>query len=158
MTAAPNPGDLGVLSKDESLGEPFLTEVLSSLVRTNSINEPGAYEAAMAHRVSDWLEETRADVTFVESLPDRPSVAAVLAGSSDGPRLVLNGHMDTHPLDDASLWTTDPFGAEVKDGFLYGRGACDMKAGLTVQIAVARYLSQYADRLKGSLVLHFRDR
>ena len=93
----------------------------------------------MATRVAAWLEPTGAEVTLVESLPGRHSVGAVLAGSGDGPRLVLNGHMDTVAIDDPKLWQTDPFEPVVKeDGFLYGRGACDMKAGLTVQIAVAR--------------------
>ncbi len=70
--------------------------------------------------------------------------------------MVLNGHMDTVPIDNEALWTTDPFGAEIRDGFLFGRGACDMKAGLAVQIGVAHYLSQIdPGELKGSLVLHF---
>ena len=63
--------------------------------------------------------------------------------------------MDTVAIDDESLWTVAPFGAEVRDGFMYGRGSCDMKAGLTVQLAVAHYLSKFPDRLTGSLVLHF---
>jgi acetylornithine deacetylase/succinyl-diaminopimelate desuccinylase-like protein len=72
-----------------------------------------------------------------------------------GPTLVLNGHMDTVPIDDPGLWTAKPFGAEVRDGFLYGRGSCDMKAGLTVAIAVARYLAARRDRLRGTLVCQF---
>ena len=92
---------------------------------------------------------------IVEGLPGRPSVGAVIHGRGDGPRLVLNGHMDTIAIDDESLWTAAPFAAEVRDGFMYGRGSCDMKAGLTVQLAVAHYLSKFADRLNGALVLHF---
>ena len=149
-----DPGDIDVLGKDPTLRDPFLTDVLASLVRTPSVN-PGTSEQSMATRVAEWLKDTPAEVTFVEFAPGRPSVGAVLEGSGSGPRLVLNGHADTVPIDDAQRWTTDPFGAEVKDGFLYGRGACDMKAGLTVQIAVAHYLSRHIDRLKGSLVLHF---
>ncbi len=149
-----DPGDIDVLGNDPTLRDPFLTDVLASLVRTPSVN-PGTSEQSMATRVAEWLKDTPAEVTFVEFAPGRPSVGAVLEGSGSGPRLVLNGHVDTVPIDDADRWTTDPFGAEVKDGFLYGRGACDMKAGLTVQIAVAHYLSRHIDRLKGSLVLHF---
>ena len=149
------PGDIDAIKADETLSDPFVTEVLASLVREDSRNEPGFYEAGMAARVATWLEPTTAEVTMVESLPGRESVAAVLEGSGDGPRLVLNGHMDTHPIDDPELWTTDPIGAEIRDGFMYGRGSCDMKAGLTAQIAVAHYLSRHMDALKGSLVLHF---
>ena len=146
--------DVAELIDDPALGEPFLVEVLGSLVRARSVN-PGIYEAEMAERVVEWLRPTAAKVTVVEFEPGRPSVAAVLEGSGDGPRLVLNGHMDTHPLDEEGLWTADPFGGEIRDGFMYGRGACDMKAGLTTQIAAAHHLSKHADRLKGSLVLQF---
>ena len=153
-TKADNPADLASLRQDDFLAEPFLVDVLASLVQTKSVN-PGIYEAEMARRVGTWLEGTRADVSYVESLPGRPSVGAVIRGRGDGPRLLLNGHMDTVAIDDEGLWTVEPFGAEIRDGFMYGRGSCDMKAGLTVQLAVAHYLSKFADRLTGSLVLHF---
>lgn len=149
--------DAGVpqVAQDEALAEPFLVDVLSSLVRTRSVN-PGVFEAEMAAAVAEWLEPTGAKVTFVESLPGRHSVGAVLTGSGDGPRLVLNGHMDTVPIDDESLWETPPFEPMLKDdGFLYGRGSCDMKAGLTTQIVTALHLAKHRQRLKGTLVLHF---
>ncbi|MGI9659357.1 MAG: M20 family metallopeptidase [Gaiellaceae bacterium] len=148
-------GNIEALKAEPTLSQDFVTEVLASLVKEDSRNEPGVYEAGMAARVARWLEPTAATVTMVESLPGRPSVGAVIEGSGEGPRLVLNGHMDTHPLDDLDAWTTDPTGAEIRDGYMYGRGSCDMKAGLTAQIAVAHYLSKHAAELKGSLVLHF---
>jgi succinyl-diaminopimelate desuccinylase len=146
---------LAALRSAPSLSEPFLVEVLSSLVKTRSVN-PGTSEKAMADLVEGWLTERSISSTQVEFAPGRPSVAAVIKGAQEGPTLVLNGHMDTVPIDNESLWTTDPFGAEVRDGFLYGRGACDMKAGLAIQIGVAHYLSEIdPGELKGSLVLHF---
>jgi len=138
---------------DGALGETFLVEVLGSLVETPSVN-PGVFEVAMAERVRAWLAELPAEVTVVEFEPGRPSVAAVL-GDPDGPRLVLNGHMDTVPIDDPAEWDSDPFTATVRDGFVYGRGACDMKAGLAVQIAVAHHLAALGTPLRGALVLHF---
>lgn len=150
-----NDSSVAALRQSPALATSFLLRILEDLVKTRSVN-PGTSENAMAEVVMGWLKETSADLTVVEFSPGRPSVAAVLRGPVDGPTLVLNGHMDTVPIDDESLWTTDPFGAEVKDGFLYGRGACDMKAGLAVQIAVAHYLGGLSpSRLKGSLVLHF---
>lgn len=128
--------------------------VLVELVQTPSVN-PGVFEAAMAERVAGWLRPTGAEVRFVETLPGRPSVAARLDGSGDGPTLVLNGHMDTVPVDDADRWARGPFEGAVVDGFLYGRGACDMKAGLAAQIAVAHAVAQAPERLRGTLVLHF---
>jgi succinyl-diaminopimelate desuccinylase len=139
---------------DAALGEAFLLEILSSLVRTPSVN-PGTYECAMADRVRGWVDDVASQVSVVEFAPGRPSVAAVLEGAGDGPRLVLNGHMDTVPVDDESRWTSDPFDATVRDGYVYGRGACDMKAGLAVQIAVLHHLAALGRPLRGSLVTQF---
>ena len=136
------------------LSTSFLSTVLTDLVRTPSEN-PGAYENDVADRIVNWFKDTPVEIERVESMPNRYSVGAILRGRGDGPRLVLNGHMDTVPVDDPSLWTAEPFGGKIKDGFLYGRGACDMKAGLAVQIAVAHHLGQHLDRLNGSLVMHF---
>ena len=149
------PHEVAFLQRDEFLAESFLIRVLKSLVQTKQTVNPGIYEAAMARRIGMWLEGTTAEVFYVESLPDRPSVGAVIRGRGDGPRLLLNGHMDTVAIDDESLWEVEPFAAEVLDGFMYGRGSCDMKAGLTVQLAVADYLSKFHEQLNGSLVLHF---
>jgi succinyl-diaminopimelate desuccinylase len=154
-TGDPPPATVAALRGALTLREPFLVDVLSSLVKTRSVN-PGTSEKAVADVVEGWLAEKSISSTQVEFAPGRPSVGAVIEGAHEGPTVVLNGHMDTVPIDNESLWTTDPFGAEVRDGFLFGRGACDMKAGLAVQIGVAHYLSDiHPDDLKGSLVLHF---
>jgi len=143
------------LMQSPALAAPFLVRILSSLVQTNSVN-PGTSEQAMVDVITAWLEPTSAELTSVEFSAGRPSLAAVIHGTGEGPTLVLNGHTDTVPIDDRTLWTSDPFGAEVRDGFLYGRGACDMKAGLAIEIAVAHHLTKVmAGQLPGSLVLHF---
>lgn len=138
----------------DPLSEAYIANVLADLVRIPSTN-PGAYESALARRVVEWFDRTPVTAELVESMPGRFSVGAVLEGSGEGPRLILNGHLDTVPIDNEDLWTVEPFGAAVNDGYLYGRGACDMKAGLAVQIAVAHHLAANRDRLKGTLVLHF---
>ena len=138
----------------DPLSEAYVANVLADLVRIPSTN-PGAYEGDLAQRVFEWLDPTPVEAELVESMPGRPSVGAALEGRGEGPRLILNGHLDTVPIDDEGLWTVDPFGAAVSDGYLYGRGACDMKAGLAVQIAVAHHLAKRRDRLNGTLVLHF---
>jgi succinyl-diaminopimelate desuccinylase len=142
-------------SADAALGEEFLVEVLSDLVRTKSVN-PGIYEVEIAERVAAWLEPTPAEVSIVEFAPGRPSVAAVMGDGGDGPTLVLNGHIDTVPIDtEGDPWTSDPFEPAIRDGYLYGRGSCDMKSGLTTQIAVAHHLASLDKPLRGRLVLHF---
>jgi succinyl-diaminopimelate desuccinylase len=138
----------------DPLSESYVANVLTSLVQIPSTN-PGAHEAEVARRVVSWFEGTPIEAELVESMPGRPSVGAVLRGHGDGPRLILNGHLDTVPVDDEELWTMEPFGATVKDGYMYGRGACDMKGGLAAQICVAHHLANNLDKLHGSLVLHF---
>ena len=138
----------------DPLSKAYVANVLADLVRIPSTN-PGAYEGDLAQRVVEWFDATPVEAELVESMPGRPSVGAILKGRGEGPRLILNGHLDTVPIDDEDLWTVDPFGAAVSDGYMYGRGACDMKAGLAVQISVAHHLAKSRDRLNGTLVLHF---
>ena len=149
-------GDTGhaLVNGGDCLSTGYIAEILADLVRIPSTN-PGAYESDAARRVLEHFGDTPVEAELVESLPGRHSVGAVLRGRGDGPRLVLNGHLDTVPIDNEAEWTTDPFGAEVRDGFMYGRGTCDMKGGLAVQIGVAHHLAAQLDRLEGSLVLHF---
>jgi succinyl-diaminopimelate desuccinylase len=127
---------------------------LSALVRTPSVN-PGMSELAMVEEIERQLEGSGCELTRVESMPGRPSLAAVLDGAGDGPRLVLNGHMDTVAIDDAARWSVDPFGGEIRDGAVWGRGSVDMKGGLASQIACAKALARVREGLYGSLVLHF---
>lgn len=143
-------------NRNDPLAAGYIANVLADLVRIPSTN-PGAYEKAVAERVIRWFDGTPVQAELVESkvMSGRPSVGAILRGSDDGPRLILNGHLDTVPTDDVSLWSFDPFGGEVKGGYLYGRGACDMKGGLSVQVAVAHHLVNHLERLRGSLVMHF---
>jgi acetylornithine deacetylase len=74
-------------------------------------------------------------------------------GGDDGPILVLNGHIDVVPPGDGALWTTDPWSAQVRDGHVLGRGACDMKAGLAAQVAAVEALAAAGVRLRGRVHL-----
>ena len=136
-----------------ALQAPFLVEVLRSLIAVESVN-PGTSEKAMVDVIADWLRPTSAQMVCKEFAPGRPSLAAVVEGAEGGPALVLNGHTDTVPIGDASSWTKNPFAGEVEDGFVYGRGACDMKAGLAIEIALAHFFNDLPQQ-RGSLVLHF---
>lgn len=132
-----------------------LIALLRRLVAVPSVN-PGTSEAAMADAVARSLRDLPGVALHrVETFPGRPSLAAVLEGGAPGPRLVLNGHLDTVPLGDRGAWTVDPFAATVRGGYVYGRGACDMKAGLAAQIAAARALAAAGGPARGALILHF---
>jgi acetylornithine deacetylase len=77
------------------------------------------------------------------------------AGRVGGRRLILSGHLDVVPPGDPGTWTTDPWGAEIRDGRLFGRGACDMKGGVASILAAVRALGAAGglDRLDGELMV-----
>ena len=77
------------------------------------------------------------------------------AGRPGGRRIILSGHLDVVPPGDPATWTVDPWGGEVRDGALYGRGACDMKGGVAAILGAVRALvaSGDLDRLDGELIV-----
>jgi acetylornithine deacetylase/succinyl-diaminopimelate desuccinylase-like protein len=74
-------------------------------------------------------------------------------GKGPGRRIVLNGHLDTYPVNEALPWTVDPLGGEVRDGRLYGRGAADMKGGIAASITALSLLARHRDLWRGEAVL-----
>ena len=65
-----------------------------------------------------------------------------IKGSRPGPRILFDGHMDTVPVPDPSAWAHDPFGAEIVDGRMYGRGTSDMKGALSAMLAAASFFAR----------------
>lgn len=131
-----------------------LTELLRLLVSTPSVT---GEEAAVAGVAAGWLRARGVEANIVEAAPGRPNV---IASIGTGPRgLVLNGHYDVVPVGDG--WTRDPWGAEIADGRLYGRGSADMKAGVACAmaafVACARAVPNPRARLLLTLVIDEED-
>jgi acetylornithine deacetylase len=141
---------------------------LERLVRIPSITaSEDAIQAEMAELFEELGLETRLvepDPAAFESDPDWPgaemprsTLPVVLGriGPAGGRRILLVGHVDVVPLGDAANWTVDPWGADVRDRRLYGRGACDMKGGVTSILGAVRALLATADvnRLAAELVV-----
>ena len=99
---------------------------LSQYIRINTSNPPGN-EAAAAEFLAGILDSEGIASEKFETAPGRTSLLAVLPGSGLRPPLILLNHMDVVPAE-ADLWTFDPFGGEVGEGFIHGRGALDMKS------------------------------
>jgi acetylornithine deacetylase len=74
-------------------------------------------------------------------------------GDGDGPTLVLNGHVDVVPVGDITQWTVPPFAATIRDGQVFGRGACDMKGGIAAALAALRALTTVQRTLGGRVTL-----
>jgi len=122
-----------------------LVDDLRSLLRIPSINppDPPGAELAAAHWVASALEDMGLQPTIYEPVAGRGSVVARLRGdgSDVGPLLLLS-HLDVVPAPET--WTHDPFGGEVDDGYVWGRGAVDMKDLLAMELGVVRLLARAA--------------
>ncbi|MGH2725508.1 MAG: M20/M25/M40 family metallo-hydrolase, partial [Actinomycetota bacterium] len=115
------------------------TDLLQHLIRNGCVNDgtPGSgQEVRNADLLESYLEGSGFDMQRFEALPNRPSLVARIEGSDpDAPSLMLMGHTDVVPVN-ADGWTHDPFGGELLDGEVWGRGAVDM-LNLTASMAVA---------------------
>lgn len=124
------------------------------LIKIPSENPPGE-EEAVSEFIAEKLKSIGLTVRFHEYKPNRPNVVGLLQGGKGKPILMFNGHTDTVPTGDKSLWTTDPFSADIRDGKIYGRGAADMKGALAAMISAAQAVVESSVKLKGTLIFSF---
>ncbi len=87
------------------------------------------------------------------SFEGRPQLVARVAGRGAGRSLVFNGHIDVVSAEPRSEWASDPFVASVRDGRLYGRGACDMKGGIAAMVFAVETLASQGVSLDGDLLV-----
>ncbi len=136
--------------KDAQAGDPVA--LARALVATPSVNpeleESGAAEAAVAALTAEWLRAWGLSVEMSEVAPGRCNVVGRLEGDGVGPTLLLNGHLDTVGVAGMSI---DPFGGELREGRLWGRGSCDMKGGVAALLAATAKLAR--DPLPGALIV-----
>ena len=103
--------------------------ICQELIRIPSVNygEGKGDEKAVADYIASLLTEVGIKPTIYESAPGRCNVIARIKGSNPNrPGLVVHGHIDVVPAN-AADWSVDPFSGVIKDGFIWGRGAVDMK-------------------------------
>ena len=146
----------------------LLVADLRAMIRIPSITgseEPVAAWAADAlaglgltvETLTPELGDVRADPAWPGEEMPRSSLPVVIGrvGRTGGRRIVLSGHLDVVPPGDPATWTADPWGGEVRDGAIYGRGSCDMKGGVAAILAAVRALAATGDlgRLEGELIV-----
>lgn len=120
-----------------------LVESLRDLIRIPSINppDPAGPELAVARYLAGALDDAGIPATVYEPVPGRGSVVARLRGDGTGGKpLLLLSHLDVVPAP-PELWTHDPFAGDVADGWIYGRGAVDMKDLVAMELEVMRLLA-----------------
>jgi len=126
-----------------------IVDIMQELIRRPSVNPP-ANTTECAGVVARIFHRNHIPAEIVEGQPGVANVVARLTGQAEGKRLVLNGHMDV--VAPGEGWTVDPFGGEVRNGCLYGRGACDMKSGIAAMMAAMIALKRFAAAFKGEII------
>jgi succinyl-diaminopimelate desuccinylase len=130
-----------------------IIDFLRGFVRERGPNPPGDTRSTAAY-VQRHLETQGLDYRVIAPMPDMPNIVATFEGARPGRHLVLNGHMDVFPVsDDGADWSREPWGAEVIDGRIYGRGVADMKTGTTASIMTYCLLSRFRQEFAGRLTL-----
>jgi acetylornithine deacetylase len=134
-----------------------------------NVGDPPRDEAALQEYLAEVLREAGAEIDLWEPDADamqgrplvppgldfvgRPQLIATRRGRGGGRSLFFNGHIDVVSAEPRSSWTSDPFAAEVRDGDLYGRGACDMKGGIAAMVFAVQTLSALGIELAGDLLV-----
>lgn len=150
----------------EEIDPARLTSRIRQLVRVESV---GGRESPAQERVAGWLADDGLEVDRwdidLQGLSRHPDYSAeverdsalgvvgVLDSGREGRTLVLNGHVDVVPEGDPDGWSVPPFGAELRDGRIYGRGAADMKGGLVAGIEAVRAVRRIAAPIGGRVLL-----
>lgn len=134
--------------RDEAL------DLVSGFVKRPSENPPGDVRAATLY-LADWLREQKLAPRIIETNPAEGLLNFVVDAEGAGPgrHVILNGHTDTFPVGDRSLWSADPFSGTVADGKIHGRGVSDMKGGLAASIFAFTLLAARREAWRGRLTL-----
>lgn len=137
----------------------WVVDLTQRIVQIPSVN-PKFYTDPASNREADVqavLDRELAVIGFKTEqwnvFDSRPNLVADIAGD-ESRSLILCGHVDVVPVGDPARWTVDPFGGEIKDGKLFGRGSIDMKGGVAACVAAARAIRQCGIELEGRLSVH----
>jgi acetylornithine deacetylase len=147
-----------------------LVALLQALIGFDTVAASGSELPALQQHLAGRLERAAAHVTVEEPDPavvaghpfapegftfaGQPQLVARFRGAGGGRTLLLNGHVDVVSVEPRDAWSTDPFGGEVRDGAVYGRGSCDMKGGVAAMVFAAEALAELGVRLRGDLLVN----
>lgn len=155
MPSAVRVVDRVLAAVDASASE--IVDFTSELIRIPTVNPPGEAYEDCARLIGDRLAACGFEVEYMaaEGMPEhtaahpRVNVVGLRRGRALRPAVHLNGHFDVVPAGEG--WTQDPFGGVVRGGRIYGRGACDMKAGIAAAVYAAEAIRRAGVELNGSV-------
>lgn len=133
----------------EIYAEPAL--LLQNLIRFDTSNPPGNEAACIAY-IQKLLQEVAIPCTLLEKAPGRPNLIARLPGRGTAAPLLLQAHVDVVPTTDQA-WTVAPFEGREQDGFIWGRGALDMKGGVAMFLSAFLRAKVEGAELPGDVIL-----
>ena len=131
--------------------EPEITRLLSDLIQLDTTNPPGN-ETQAATYIAKYLSKDGFTSEIIESAPNRGNVITRLKGIGEKPNLLLLSHLDVVAANPKE-WSVPPFEGKVVDGYVYGRGAYDMKCMTAIEIIIMSLLKRNNIKLKGDIVL-----
>jgi acetylornithine deacetylase len=155
----------------DAIDENALVENLVSLIQIPSVtgteaeSEIQAWQAQLLTEIGFNVDHWKIDIDEMAAHPDFPGTEAprtegygtvgVYGSTSEPPALILQGHIDVVPTGDLNNWEDrNPWSGAIKNNAVHGRGACDMKAGVAANLAVARAIVSSGVKLKRSLAVH----
>lgn len=129
-----------------------LIEFFRGFTRVPTPNPPGDTRAGAAF-IADFLRAKGLPHRIIAPKEHMPNIVGSFDCGKPGRHLVLNGHIDVFPVGDGAGWTRDPWGGELVDGKIYGRGTADMKCGTSASVLTYAYLHSIREHLHGRLTL-----
>lgn len=138
------------INKDE------LVRFTQDLIRINSVFDPeieGQNESKVAEYVFNFLQDQGFEVIIDKVVENRSNVIATLKGTKSGKTILFEGHMDVVTAGNMDEWTKDPFGGEIHDERIYGRGACDTKGNLAAAIYAVKAIKDSRIKFNGKIIL-----
>ena len=130
---------------------PRPVELLQHLIRFDTTNPPSNERECIAY-VNDLLSEAGLEVTLLGHSPDRPNLITRLPGRGTAPPLLLYGHVDVVTTAN-QIWEHPPFEGSLVDGYVWGRGALDMKGGIAMMLSAFLRARSEGLSLPGDVVL-----
>jgi len=133
-----------------------LVELTRNLIKIDSVIRPetGNTEAKVVEFIANWIRtELELEPEINEVLPGRENIILKIDSGRPGKTLMFEGHTDVVSEGVISLWKHDPFGAVIEDGKIYGRGSCDMKAGVAVNLLTVKAMLKSKVEFSGRIIL-----
>ncbi len=127
------------------------TALLQTLLRIDTTNPPGD-EIKAARALAQDLEGDGISCEIIESAPGRANLITRLESGTDEPPLLLSGHLDVVKADEPERWTHPPFGGVLADGYIWGRGAVDMKNFVAMSAMMLKLLRRREVPLKRDII------